>query len=77
MSHVERDDKTDFLSNEALMSFSLTSPVFQEYPYGNESLYRDCVAKVMNEEHEEAMKTIRLVFGPHRTELTLIHSEAA
>lgn len=46
-------------------SFSLTSPTAdsQEYPYGKESLYRDCIAEVMRADGWSVLTEVRTELG--------------
>lgn len=45
------------------MEFSLAASYRQEYPYGNESLYKDCIGEVMLKDGWSIKKEVRTEFG--------------
>lgn len=45
------------------MEFSLTASYIQEYPYGDESLYKDCISEVMLKDGWSIRKEVRTEFG--------------
>lgn len=59
----ELAEKPGFLSKEFSTEFSLSASCCQEYPYGTESLYKDCISEVMLQDGWSIKKEVRTEFG--------------
>lgn len=59
----EPDEKTGLLNKGFSTEFSLAASYCQEYPYGTESLYKECISEVMLKDGWSIKKEVRTEFG--------------
>lgn len=57
------EEKAGLLNKGFSTEFSLASSYCQEYPYGNESLYKECISEVMLKDGWSIKKEVRTEFG--------------
>jgi len=57
------DEKAGLLNNGFSTEFSLAASYCQEYPYGTESLYKECISEVMLKDGWSIKKEVRTEFG--------------
>jgi len=53
----------DLQNKDFSMGFSLVASYAKEYPYGDESLYKDCICEVMMQDGWNIKKEVRTEFG--------------
>ncbi len=57
------ESEQDLQNKDFSMGFSLVASYAKEYPYGDESLYKDCICEVMMQDGWNIKKEVRTEFG--------------